>query len=70
MFIVYTNECDNISTNLSVNEKFGKIKLEPDNFHDSMVDLSETIENNSDSSEVVQNVDKLCENVSGSYYYI
>ena len=32
---------------------------------DSMVDVSEQIENRSDNSELSQNVDKLDENVSG-----
>ena len=34
-----------------------------------MVDVSEKIENNSDSSELSHNVDKFGENLSGSYYY-
>ena len=58
-----------MSARSSSNEGIVVIKLEPDDLHDSMVDVSEQIENNSDTSELLQNVDKCCENESDSYYY-
>ena len=47
-----------ISTNLSSNEDIVEIKFEPDEFHDSINDIPEQIENKSDSSELSQNVEK------------
>ena len=45
------------------------IKVESDDFHDSMVDVSKQIENNSDNSELSQNLDKFDENIASRYYY-
>ena len=50
-------------------EYLAEIKLETDDFQGSMVDVSEQIENRSDSSELSQHVDKFGENLSGTYCY-
>ena len=68
LFIAVTKESDVITTKSTVNEHQDEIKLEPDYFYGSMVDVSEQIEDKSDSSELSQNVDKLSENISGRYY--
>ena len=62
-------ESDKINTKSSYVESIPNIKLEPDNFHDSMVDVSEQTENTCNSSESSQNVHKFPENVLGNYYY-
>ena len=49
------------------NEDVFEIKLEQNDIHDSMVDLAEQVENNSDGTELSQNVYRFGENVSGSY---
>ena len=65
LFVAATKESDKITTKSSNNEDGAEIKLEPDEFHDSMVDVSEQIENKSGSSELSPNVVKFDENVSG-----
>ena len=60
---------DKVSTKQSSIGDGAEIKLESDDFHDSMVDVSEQIENKSDSSVLSQNVEKFSENVSGSLNY-
>ena len=67
-FIAFTNNPDKISSKSSSNEDGTEFKLEPDDFHDCIVGAADQIENNSDSSELSQNVDKFGENVAGSYY--
>ena len=67
LFVAVTKESDKITTKSSVNEHQGEIKLEPDDFHGSMVDVSEEVEDKSDSSDISQNVNKISENVSGRY---
>ena len=64
-----TKESDKFSAKSLSNEDISEFKLEPDDFYDSMVAVSEQIENNSVSSELSQNVEIFGENVSGSYYY-
>ena len=59
-------ESDKISTKLPSDQDLTVIKLEPDDVHESMVDISEQIENKSDDSELSQNVDNFGENVAGS----
>ena len=59
-------ESDKISTKLPSDQDLTGIKLEPDDVHESMVDISEQIENKSDDSELSQNVDNFGENVAGS----
>ena len=69
LFVAVTKESDKITTKSSVNEYQGEIKLEPDDFYGSMVDVSEQNEDESDSSDLSQNINKIGENVSGRYYY-
>ena len=69
LFIAVTMESDKISTKSSSVEDFPEIKLEPDDINDSMVDVSEGIENNSENSELLRNVGVVGLNVSGTYYY-
>ena len=47
-----------------------EIKLEPDDFQDSIVNISERIEATSDSSELSQNIDKSCKSKTGKFCYI
>ena len=66
LFIAVTKESDGISTRSPPKNVF-EIKLEQNDIHDSMVDLSEQIENNYDCTELSQNVHRFGEKVSGSY---
>ena len=47
-----------------------EIKLEPDDFQESIVNISEQTEATSDSSELSQNIDKYCRNKTGKFCYI
>ena len=47
-----------------------EIKLEPDDFQDSIVNISEHTEATSDSSELTQNIDKFCKSSTGKFCYI
>ena len=47
---------------------FAEIKLEPDDMHDSMVDVAEEIENNSGGSESTQHVDRSGELLTGKFF--
>ena len=69
LFIAVTKESDKISTKSSSAKDIDEIKVEPDDFHDSMVDVSEQVENSYYCSELSQNVHKFGEKVSGSYNY-
>ena len=69
LFIAVTKESDEISTKSPSNEDILEIKLEPDDFCNSIVNVSEQIENNSDCTELAQNVDKFGGILSGSYCY-
>ena len=62
-------QSDEISTKSSYIENISEIKLEPGDVHDLMVDVSEQIDNKSDSSELSKNVDNISENVLGSYQF-
>ena len=64
-----TEASDKVSVKPPSNEDAGKIKLEPNGFNDSMVDVSEQIEYKSDITELSQNVDNVGVNVSGNFYY-
>ena len=67
LFVAVTNECSETSNKSSTSENLDQVKLEPDEFHDSMVDISEQIENKSENYESSQNLGKFGENASGSY---
>ena len=69
LFIAVTMESDKISTKSSSVEDFPDIKLEPDDLNDSMVDVSKQIENNSENTELLRNVDIFGQHESGIYYY-
>ena len=64
-----TTESGIVNTKSPSAEYLAEIKLEPDNFQSSTVDVSEQIENKSYSSDYSQNIDKIGENLSGIYYY-
>ena len=66
-FIDLTEGSNKINTNSSSNEDGADIKLEPDDIHDSIVDVSEQIENNSVNSQLSQNVNTFGKNLSGNY---
>ena len=68
MLLGVTEESGRISTKSPSVEYQAEVKLETDDFQGSLVDASEQIENRSDSSELSQNVDKLGEHLSGTYY--
>ena len=69
LFVDVTKESDKISVNSSVNEDGTEFKLEPEEVHHSVEDVSEQIENKSKSFVLSQNIDNLCVNVSGGFYY-
>ena len=72
IFVAVTKESDKIITKSTSNEDVPEIKLEPDGFHDSMVDVSEGIDNNSDSFELISTfkaIEGQKYNVSGKFYY-
>ena len=69
LFIAVRKESQNISTKLSTIGDLLEAKLEPDEFHNSMVDVSKQIKNKSDSFELSQNVNNFDENVLGCCYY-
>ena len=46
-----------------------EIKLEPDDFQESIVNISEQTEATSDSSELSQNIDKSCKSKTGKFCY-
>ena len=66
LFIAVTEVTDRVSTKSPSDEDITDVKFEPDNFIDSMIDVSEQIENRSDSSILSQNVEKFGEAVTGS----
>ena len=47
-----------------------EIKLEPDDFHDSIVNISEQTEATSDISELSQNIEKSRKSKTGKFCYI
>ena len=49
---------------------FAEIKLEPEDMHDSIVDVSEQIENNYDRSEITQNVERSGQRRAGKLFLI
>ena len=74
MFVDVTKQSDMVSIKSSVNGDPSEINIQSDDFYDSydmmdMVNVPEKLENNSDHSELSQNVDNFCENVLGSYYF-
>ena len=69
LFVDVTKESNKISVKSSVNEDGAEIKLEPEEVHYSVEDVSEQIENKSKSFVLSQNIDNLCVNVSGGFYY-
>ena len=69
LFIAVTAESHKFSTKFTSNEDVSEIKLEPDDFNGSMVDVSEQIENNFNCSELSENVHKFGENILGNSYY-
>ena len=74
MFVDVTKQSDMVSIKSSVNGDPSEINIQSDDFYDSydmmdMVNVPEKLENNSDYSELSQNVDNFCENVLGSYYF-
>ena len=68
LFVAVANEFGKTSTKSSTNEDRTGIIIDPNDFHDSMVDVSEEIGNKSDNSKL-SNVDKFSEHLSGRYYY-
>ena len=71
-FVAVTKESDKTTTNSTSNEDVSEIKLEPDGFHDFMVDVSEGNDNNSDSFELItifKAIDGEKDNVSGRFNY-
>ena len=67
LLVDITKESDKLSTKSSI-KYLAENNLDSDDFHGSMVDVSDQIKNNSDSFELLQNVEQFGENVSGTYY--
>ena len=44
-----------------------KIKVEPDEIHESSINISEQIDTTSESSKLSQNIDKACELMTGNF---
>ena len=63
-----TKKSDKTSINSPCNENYAEINVQPYDFHDYMVDVSQQIENRYGSYELSQNIEKYGENLSGSYY--
>ena len=51
----------------SVNNELTEIKLEPDDFQESIVNISEQTESTSDNSELSQNIDKFSNSKTGKF---
>ena len=51
----------------SVNNELTEIKLEPDEFQESIVNISEQTEATSDSSELSQNIENSCKSKTGKF---
>ena len=62
-----TKNSDKTSTNYLSNEDTAEINIAHDNFHDSMVGVSEQIANRYYSAELSQNVEKYGEHLSGTF---
>ena len=69
LFVYVTKESNKISVKSSVNEDGAEINLKPEEVYHSVEDVSEQIENKSKSFVLSQNIDNLCVNLSGGFYY-
>ena len=59
-FLELVKQTSNTRTNNLLNKDVTEIKLEPDDFQESIVNISEQTEVTSDSSELSQIIDKSC----------
>ena len=69
LFVAVTKESGKINSKSSYNDDVADTNYGPDDFHDSIVDVSEQTENNFGRPQLSQYVGTFDENVSGSYFY-
>ena len=66
--LAVTTELQRIRTEAPVRADLTEIKLEPDNVHDSLSNVSQQIENNCDRAKFTQNVDRSGELRTGKFF--
>ena len=62
-----TKNSSKVVIETSVNNELNEIKLEPDDFQDSILNISEQTEATSDTSELSKNIDSSCKSKTGKY---